>query len=53
MSVDEVEQLRARNAELERAMAEMRARVELAVLPFRGTQPGGKRRNGKKPGTGG
>lgn len=60
----ELTALRARNAELERQLAEMRTRVELAILPFLrrgadGGSPGGgrrepaakrTRRNGKKPG---
>ena len=53
VSADEVEALRARNAELERQLAEMRARVELALLPFLGKQPGGKRRRGGAPERGG
>jgi transposase-like protein len=46
VSADEVVALRARNAELERQLAEMRARVEVALWPFLGKQPGGKRRRG-------
>lgn len=43
VSADEVAALRARNAELERQLAAMRARVELALLPSLGKPPRGKR----------
>jgi transposase-like protein len=43
VSVVEVAALRERNAELEQQLTEMRARVELAILPFLG-----KRRRGKR-----
>lgn len=43
----ELTALRARNAELERQLAEMRTRVELAILPFLHKGAGGGR---KKPG---
>lgn len=46
VSVSELEALRARNLQLERELAEMRARVELAILPFLGK---GKRKAGKGP----
>lgn len=46
VSVDELQALQARNQELERQLAEMRARVELALLPFLGH---GKRARKKRP----
>jgi len=46
LTADEVVALQARNAELEREIVELRARVELALLPFLGK---GKKRRG--PGT--
>ncbi len=47
VSMAELEALRLRNQQLERDLAEMRARVELAILPFlgkgsrKGRDPGG------------
>lgn len=54
-SVDpqELMALRARNAELERQIAEMRARVELAILPFLGAGAPSNRGSRKKPEPGG
>ena len=49
VSVVELAALRAENAELERQMAEMRARVEVALLPFLGGERGGKRRKKAPP----
>jgi hypothetical protein len=43
LTADEVAALQARNAELEREIVELRARVELALLPFLGK---GKKRRG-------
>src|SRR5262245_44623798 len=39
VSAEEVAALRARNAELEKQLTELRARVELAILPYLGQQP--------------
>lgn len=44
--VAELESLRLRNQQLERELAEMRARVELAILPFLGK---GKRKGRERP----
>lgn len=52
VSEEEVAALRLRNAALERELAEMRARVELAILPFLGKRPGGKRSRGNEPPSG-
>jgi transposase-like protein len=49
VTVAELEALRLRNQQLEREIAEMRARVELAILPFLGK---GKRK-GRGPSGGG
>lgn len=49
VSVEEVAALRARNAELERQLAELRSRVELAILPYLGKAPGGKRSRSDQP----
>jgi len=46
LTADEVAALQARNAELERELVELRARVELALLPFLGK---GKKRRGPAP----
>jgi transposase-like protein len=51
-TAEELAALRARNAELERQLAEMRARVEVAILPFLGNKHGGKRRAKGEPGRG-
>src|SRR5215471_8108997 len=48
VSAEEVAALRARNAELERQLTEMRARVELALLPFLEKPTGGTRRGSGK-----
>lgn len=50
VSVAEMEALRVRNQQLERDLAEMKARVELAILPFLGK---GKRGSRGEPGSGG
>ena len=44
VSVTELEALRTRNMQLERELAEMRARVELAILPFLGKVKRGSRK---------
>jgi hypothetical protein len=46
VSAEAWQALRARNAELERELAELRARIELAVLPFLRPQP---KRTRKRP----
>lgn len=48
ISPDEVAALRKRNAELERQLTEMRARVELALLPFLEKPTGAARRRSDK-----
>ena len=48
ISADEVVALRKRNAELERQLTDMRARIELAMLPFLEKPPGAPRRRGGK-----
>ncbi len=48
VSLDEVEALRKRNAELERELKKLRARIELALLPFLEKPTGGTRRRSDK-----
>jgi len=48
VSAEEVVALRKRNAELERQLTEMRARIELALLPFLEKPTGGTRRGSEK-----
>jgi len=48
ISADEVAALQRRNAELERQLTEMRARIEVAVLPFLEGATGKTRRRGGK-----
>jgi hypothetical protein len=54
LSAAEVAALQLRNAELEREITELRARVELALLPFlgKGTTPGARRTGRRRPGGG-
>jgi hypothetical protein len=54
MSAAEVAALQLRNAELEREIAELRARVELALLPFlgKGATPGARRAGRRRSGGG-
>jgi len=53
VSAEEVAALRARNAELEKQLTELRARVELAILPYLGKPSGGTRHRSEKPEPGG
>lgn len=48
VSLDEVAALRKRNAELERELKKLRARIELALLPFLEKPAGGTRRRSDK-----
>ena len=48
VSLDEVAALRKRNAELERELKKLRARIELALLPFLEKPTGGTRRRSDK-----
>ena len=53
VSAEELATLRLRNAELERELVELRARVEMAILPFLGKKPGTARRQRDRPEPGG